>query len=393
MYNKGWHGGNIFKTLQFPTTPLECPLCGNFETNQDHIIRQCPCTSLVQIRHHHIATLKINLQRSKDKYDPIVQEISELYLHTALTDPDGFQIWTGMHNTRIINLIETEINILQHDIDDKTIQKIKKAMLTISSRLAAITLRLWTKRSELLKYATRELNRRNRTNIFHNKQYHQANPEKTNKTLKQLKLPAQWNTQSSNSQISDNFESSDEENTKPKKENNLINPQTHLNEQRRHARLKRGYISTNNLIKINTLLINNNPQRSSQQSDFSLCSTRIQKQDKTENATQTEIEKSENRKIAVTTITNKTQKTIKNPKKVHKKARNSQKAQPKRKNTNKSKRTKSREQTQGNSQQIPLAHQKSTHTDTTTHYTLTTHNPPPPPQHPPLLERVELGIG
>ena len=56
------------------------------------IIRQCPCTALVQIRHHHLATLKINLQRNKDKYDPIVQEILELYLQTALTDPDGFQI-------------------------------------------------------------------------------------------------------------------------------------------------------------------------------------------------------------------------------------------------------------------------------------------------------------
>ena len=96
-------------------------------------------------------------------------------------------------------------------------KRLKKAMLTISSRLAAITLRLWTKRSELLKYATRELNRRNRTNIFHNKQYHQANPEKINKRLKQLKLPAQSNTQSSNSQVSDNSDSSDEENTNQKK--------------------------------------------------------------------------------------------------------------------------------------------------------------------------------
>ena len=198
MYDKGWHGGNIFKTLQYPATPIECSLCGNFEINQNHIIRQCPCAALVRIHHHHLATLKINLQRNKDKYDPIVQEISELYLHTALTDPDGYQIWTGMHNIRIINLIETKRNILQHDIDDSTIQKIKKAMLAITSRLAAITLRLCTKRSELIKFATRELNRRNRANIFHNGIYHQTNPEKINKELKQLKLPAQWNTQSSN---------------------------------------------------------------------------------------------------------------------------------------------------------------------------------------------------
>ena len=36
MYDKGWHGGSIYKTVQYPALQIECPICGNFETSQDH---------------------------------------------------------------------------------------------------------------------------------------------------------------------------------------------------------------------------------------------------------------------------------------------------------------------------------------------------------------------
>ena len=146
------------KTLQYPSIPQECPLCGNFETSQDHYIRQCPIQIMTQLRHAHISTLQLAIQRQDKTCEPIVKAISQLYLEIALNDQDGYLIWSGMNSRRIVHEIAAEINILDHNIDDKQVQEIRKAIHLIANRLASLTLRLWSKRAEIMKHIIRKIN-------------------------------------------------------------------------------------------------------------------------------------------------------------------------------------------------------------------------------------------
>ena len=88
---------------------------------------------MTQLRHAHISTLQLAIQRQNKTCEPIVKAISQLYLEIALNDQDGYLIWTGMNSQRIVHEIATEVNILDHNIDDKQVQEIRKAIHLIAN--------------------------------------------------------------------------------------------------------------------------------------------------------------------------------------------------------------------------------------------------------------------
>jgi hypothetical protein len=203
---------------------------------------------MVQLRHAHIETLRFALQQQDKNCDPTITSISQLYLKIALEDDDGYLIWTAMNNDRIIDAIETEINIIHHDYDDKLAQAIRKSLIMISNRLAALTIRLWTKRAEIIKFLVRRINQQNKS-IKQRSNNFQELSTKPNKAQIQPHITIHLNpvTKSRNTNTNTTIDTI----TSTKK--NRINPAIQREEQRRHYRLKRGFVTSDNNQKIKFL--------------------------------------------------------------------------------------------------------------------------------------------
>ena len=247
MYDKGWHGGNILKTLPYPTPPVECILCGNFETSQDHMMRKCPNRHLVQIRHHYISTIYIHIKKNRHlNPDPFLETIADLYLNTALNAHDGHQIWSGMHNNRIRTIIQNKILELEPEPSDAQLQKIKRLLIQIGSRLAALTMALWKKRSELISKSVATINKRIRNNTWHTNIFNQQ------QLIYNTPTDPPKSTQSKISTFI-KFQPIPiipKPTTSTRGNRNSIDPATHRKEQRRHNRSRRRLTSNKDSVRI-----------------------------------------------------------------------------------------------------------------------------------------------